>query len=179
MTGVSVLPRSPEWTVEDLRHVPHDGLQYELADGTLLVTPAPNIRHQQVVRNLARILDRSAPPGYELLFAPVDFQPDDRTSLQPDLLVVWSADLEEQRVTSAPLLVVEVLSPSTRSKDLLLKFGLYAQAGVGWYWVVDPERPSVVVFELVEGEFVQRHEACEEPLDLTTPVTVTIVPSEL
>lgn len=62
MTAVIVLPRSHEWTVDDLEHLPDDGLQYELIDGILLVSPAPMAPHQRAARAVFRLLDQACPP---------------------------------------------------------------------------------------------------------------------
>ena len=73
----------------------------------------------------------------------------------PDM-VVCRVDAPAGRwLESAPMLVVEVLSPSTRRGDLTRKRELYAAEGVAWYWVVDPDAPSVLVFERQAGELVE------------------------
>src|SRR3954471_14031267 len=93
--SMPVMPREGDWTVDDLRALPDDGLQYELADGVLLVTPAPRPPHQRAAARLFRTLDDACPPHLEVFFAPVDFQPTRRRSLQPDLLVVDKRDVGE------------------------------------------------------------------------------------
>ena len=71
---------------------------------------------------------------------------DDRTIVQPDVFVVCHKDrLSKKRVIGAPDLVIEVLSPSTRKKDIEIKYGEYAQAGVREYWMVDPDRMLIYV----------------------------------
>ena len=139
MGAMTVLPRmGGEWTVDDLVHLPDDGLQYELLDGLLLVTPAPSLLHQRVVARLHLLLNSECPAGLEVFFAPVDWRPDRRTSLQPDLLVVRNKDVEMQNLPAPLVLAVEVLSPSTRRKDHVLKRSKYQDAGVQSYWIIDP-----------------------------------------
>ncbi|MFI7586741.1 Uma2 family endonuclease [Spongisporangium articulatum] len=155
-----VIPRvTDEWTVADLDEFVEgrgdDGLSYELLDGLLLVCPAPVPRHQRVVGELYRVLVDACPPGVEVLFAPLDWRPDERTSLQPDLLAFRHEDARERHITGALLLAVEVLSPSTRRKDLVLKYAKYADAGVLNYWVVDPVTPSLVAYRLQDGAYVE------------------------
>src|SRR5262249_30295794 len=77
-------PLRPGWTVADLASVPDDGMRYELIDGSLLVTPAPCLPHQRVVLGLAVVLRAACPASTETFIAPVDYQPDERNSLQPD-----------------------------------------------------------------------------------------------
>lgn len=180
MTSVPVMPREGEWTVEDLLGLPDDGLQYELADGVLLVTPGPRVGHQRVVRELTLLLSPAMPPELELLFAPFDYQPSETTSLQPDLLIVRREDVEETRITAPLVLAVEVLSPSTRAKDLMLKFGLYAASGVAHYWVVDPDEPSVTTWQLVDGQYVETgHAVGEGLLRVKDPFSTEIRPDLL
>ena len=180
MSDVTVMPRGDQWTVADLVSLPDDGLQYELADGVLLVTPAPRPRHQVVVGELYLALRAACPPDLQVLLAPVDFQPTNRRSLQPDLLAVRRADVAEDNITRPLLLAVEVLSPSTRAKDLLLKRGLYEDSGVGSYWVVDPDVPSVLALELRDGVYVEAGAARgSEELALELPFPVRITPAAL
>jgi Uma2 family endonuclease len=180
MSAMPVMPRAGDWTVEDLEGIPDDGLQYELADGVLLVSPAPRPLHQRVVARLFVLLEKVVPPELEVYFAPLDFQPTRRTSLQPDLLVVRRSDVGELNITAPLLLAVEVLSPSTRAKDLLLKHGLYRDSGVASYWVVDPLVPSLTVWELRDGSYVEMvGVAGDEAARLVTPFDVTVVPAQL
>ncbi len=175
-----MMPRGGEWTVDDLRDLPDDGLQYELADGMLLVTPSPRPRHQRVLGNLFHLVAAAAPSEMEVFFAPLDFQPTRQTSLQPDLLVVRREDVGELNIVAPLLLAVEVLSPSTRAKDLLLKRGLYEQVGVASYWVVDPDEPSLRAWDHVDGSYVEVALAFEEETArLILPFEVTVTPSAL
>ena len=127
---MSVMPRDHEWTVSDLAHTPDDGLRYELVDGVLLVSPAPSNRHQIVVGELFALLRSACPPHVRVMLAPTDYQPTRRRSLQPDLLVARRSDVGDDPIGAPLVLAVEVLSPSTRSVDLLLKHGIYAESGV-------------------------------------------------
>jgi Uma2 family endonuclease len=78
------------------------------------------------------------------------------------------------------ILAVEVLSPSTRRKDLFLKRSKYQDAGVTSYWIVDPEKPSITALELVDGHYVTVGEAAgDEALFVEKPFPVTIIPSKL
>jgi len=152
-TPEPLMPPFREWTVVDLEGLPEDGLRYELLDGLLLLSPAPVLLHQRMSRRLLLLLEATCPPSMEIFFAPLDWQPDPRTSLQPDLLVVRNEDAGTgaKNVTAPLVLAVEVLSPSTKRKDLLLKRSKYQDGGVGSFWVVDPEKPSFTAFELLRG----------------------------
>jgi len=169
-----------EWTVEMLDLLPEDNLRYELLDGTLLVTPAPAPLHQIVAANLFRALDAVVPDDHAVLFAPLDWRPDGRTALEPDLMVIRKNYLGGQRVSQAPTLVVEVLSPSSARIDRLLKFSRYAEGGIGQYWIVDPAVPAIEVYELVDGEYVllARGQGAEA-VAVTSPLTLSVVPDDV
>lgn len=181
MTAVPVMPRAEyDWTVDDLEQLPDDGLQYELIDGILIVSPAPIPNHQRAARAIFLLLHAACPPDSEVFFAPVDFQPNRRTSVQPDVLVVRRADVGAKNLTLPFLLAVEVLSPSTRRKDLLLKHSVYAEAGVSSYWTVDPIAPSVTCWDLVDDAYVEAGRAAgDEALTVQRPYPVTLVPRDI
>lgn len=100
--------------------------------------------------------------------------------LQPDLLVARRIDFTERHLPTAPLLAVEVLSPSTRLIDLNLKRARYQAAGCPAYWVIDPDEPSLTAWELRGGEYVEV--GCfvgEDEHAATAPFAVTVAPSRL
>jgi Uma2 family endonuclease len=174
------LPMTEEWTVADLEALPDDGRRYELLDGALLVTPAPIPVHQRVIGKLFRLLAEACPPSMEVFFAPLDWQPDRRTSLEPDLLVVRNEDVGPKNITEPLVLAVEVLSPTTRRKDLLLKRSRYEDGEVSSYWIVDPDGPSLTAFDLVDGHYVASAEVDgDEQAELKLPFAVRVRPSEL
>jgi Uma2 family endonuclease len=149
----SFRPLGDEWTVDDLERLPDDGMRYELIDGGLLVSAAPTPQHQRAARGVFRLLDQLCPADCEVFFAPLDYRPDRRNSLEPDVLVVRRGDVGPRSVQGPPLLVVEVLSPSSRRRDQLLKRSVYEDHSVPAYWMFDPDGPSIVVCELVDGTY--------------------------
>lgn len=172
-----------EWTVEMLESLPDDGLRYEIIDGTLLVSPSPRPGHQAMLVGIVRVLLAACPPELQVFVAPLDWQPDGRTSLEPDLLVIRRDRVFETRIGD-PELVIEIASPSSRRIDRLLKFDRYAEGGIGQYWLVEPagtgRAPSVQVFDLVDGEYRLTGQATGgEPLRVSGPLALTIVPEEL
>ncbi len=181
MDAMTALPRSRALTRVDLDAMPDDGHRYELVDGVLVVTPAPSTAHQSAVVQLVVLLQASAPDAsYRVLVAPFDVALADDTVLQPDVLVARASDLTAQDLPAAPLLAVEVLSPSTRRVDLTLKRSRYAAAGTPAYWVFDPEEPSLTAWELHDGEYVEiARVRGEEAFRATSPYEVNVVPSAL
>lgn len=156
MTTMTALPRSRPLTRADLDRMPDDdGHRYELIDGALVVTPAPAWRHQRGVLELAVRLRAACPPALQAFVAPLDVSLADDTVLQPDVLVARTTDLGTRDLPAAPVLAVEVLSPSTRHIDLDLKRARYQRAGCPSYWVLDPDGSSLVAWELVDGAYVE------------------------
>ena len=180
--GLPVAPRGgEEWTTEMLKLLPDDGLRYEIIDGILIVSPAPRPGHQRAIRRLCRIFEDNCPDDHEVFFAPLDWQPDGRTSLEPDLLVVAKDRICEVNITENPALVVEVLSPSTSRYDRIMKASRYAEAGIGQYWIVDPRKPSVEVFDLDEDGTYQLTARADGDgaVTITVPLPVTVSPAAL
>src|SRR5262249_23745984 len=92
-TPLAGLPFGRPLTVDDLERMPDDGHRYELLDGTLLVSPAPNVWHQEVALELAVQLRAVCPPRLRVVIAPFEWRRGRRTALQPDVLVARRADL--------------------------------------------------------------------------------------
>lgn len=156
MSAVTTLPFSRALTRADLDSMPDDGHRYELVDGTLVVGPAPRRVHQRAVYRLARLLDDACPSEeFEMLQAPFDVVLADDTVVLPDILVARSRDLSDKELIGAPLLAAEVLSPSTRRFDLMVKHSRLEAAGCPSYWVVDPDEPSLVAWELRGDSYVE------------------------
>ena len=141
MEAVTTLPRSRPLTRADLDAMPDDGHRYELIDGTLIVTPAPGLAHQCAVGELHLLL-RSACPQELQVLAPFDVALGADTVMQPDLLLARRRDWTQRDLPTAPVLAIEVLSPSTRRVDLTLKRSRLETAGCQCYWVVDPDVPD-------------------------------------
>ena len=169
-----------EWTVDDLQTLPDDGLRYELIDGILIVSPTPVPRHQQALLELAVVFRAACPLDMRVFVAPLDWQPDGRTSLEPDLLVVPKVAIGSKNIIGTPSLVVEVRSPSTARIDRTLKFSRYAEGGIAQYWIVDPAEPSIMVYDLIDGEYQLTTEGVGEQLISTSrPLAVSVTPASL
>lgn len=135
-----------------------DGQRLELIDGELLVSPTPGLFHQRVSVNLTTALDRHARTHQSgtVFAAPTEVRLAPDVAVQPDLSFVRRERfhlLKAAGIAGAPDLVVEILSPSTRSVDLTKKKALYERFGVAEYWVVDPDARTVTVWSLVDGRY--------------------------
>lgn len=163
-------------TYQDYLRFPDDGKRHELIDGVHLVTATPNVRHQQIVRNLIFRLSQHLEHhgGGQVLHAPLGVVFTLYDIVQPDLLYVSDARqqiLTESVVRGAPDLVVEVLSPSTRRRDEGAKRMLYDRSDVGEYWIVDPASDSIRVYRRVKGRLAMTEDLSrEDGHALTSPL---------
>lgn len=170
------------FTVSDLEEMPDDGRRYELIDGALLVSPAPGWASQQATGALFVALYQVCPSSMRVLLAPFGVRPDKYNEVQPDLLVARYEDLTEKGLPRAPLLAVEVISPTSRLRDASLKKAVYARLGTPSYWLVDPnpDKPSLTVFELAHGDYTEAaHVTGEEAWTSEQPFPVRVVPADL
>jgi Uma2 family endonuclease len=171
--------RDDGFTVDDLDAMPDDGRRYELVDGLLLVSPAPRWRHQHAEVQLILVLGPACPDGFTLL-TPIDVRGGPRTSMQPDLCVVRDSDLVSEQFQSAPVLAVEIGSPSTTRIDRVLKRDVYADLGIAYYWIIDLAKPSVTVLRLAGDRYVEQATARgDEMLTVTEPFPVAFRPADL
>lgn len=144
--------RQGSYTVEDYRRLPDD-TRMELIDGRLYYLAAPTTVHQLIISKLTARLDAYAEEHDGkclVLTSPVDVQLDcdDKTMLQPDIIVVCDdSKILKKNIYGAPDMAVEVLSPTTRGIDQVLKFNKYWIAGVREYWIIDPEEERICVYD--------------------------------
>ncbi len=168
-------------TYDDVQKFPDDGFRYELVDGELLVSPSPAATHQVVVTNLVGLFLAAVPPDLQVIVGPVDWYVRPTTYFAPDLVVVRrDGHKDHRKLLEPPVLVVEVASPATRLRDVGLKRRAYEDAGLPWYWVVEPKALSVSVERLVDGRFVEagRVEG-DGPVSLGEPFPVEVSPGVL
>ena len=137
-----------------------DDERYELMDGELIMVPAPGESHQIVAMELGALLHVFVKArGLGRVFsAPYDVVLSDTDIVQPDLLFVSNERAHIRTPTNirgAPDLVIEILSPSTASRDWGEKRALYAEYGVQEYWLVDPDTRTVTVLLLDAGAFAE------------------------
>lgn len=172
---MAVMAADTAFTRADLDLLPEDGRRHELLDGAILVTPSPGFAHQFVLMALIDLLRPTLPEGLVLLVGPFDVALSERTVVVPDLLVAPRSQFTARDLPGAPLLVVEIRSPSTALIDRTTKRHLYEAAGVPSYWLVDPIEPSITVLELVDGTYAERAHLTEfETVDLSAPYPVEL-----
>lgn len=167
--------------LEDLYATPDDGNRYEVLDGALVMSPPPGSAHQIVAAELAALLRQGASSrGLRALFAPLAWRIGPGQVPEPDLMVVSPEAIGPRAVERPPLLVVEILSPSGRGRDLSEKRRIYADGQAAWYWIVDPEEPSLTVLRLVGDVYEEEARVTgSEVYQTEEPLSVRVVPAEL
>ena len=147
-----------EYTLEDYYRLP-DERRAELIDGVLYDMASPGTVHQELVGILHLLLAgyvRDRRGSCKVFVSPFDVQldMDDRTMVQPDLLVICDrSKIRKNCCFGAPDMVMEILSPSTRRKDLILKTQKYSTAGVREYWILDPDNRQVIVYDFAHDRY--------------------------
>lgn len=138
--------------------------RYEYIDGEVFLLSSPGMKHQIILSNMMMsLLNWFAGKKCRVFAAPFDVtllgeEIENKNVVQPDILI--SCDYNEQRnerdrYTGIPALVVEILSPQTRSRDHVRKLEVYMIGGVSEYWIVDPKEMKVVQYHFVEKELVE------------------------
>jgi Uma2 family endonuclease len=145
--------RAVRFPAEDIFDAPDDDKRYEVIDGELFVSKAPDWQHQEALMNLTWYLLGYIRPRRlgRLVQAPVGVILSDDDGVQPDLVYVSRERehiIQRRGVFGAPDLLVEVLSPGTKSRDRGVKMRRYAAAGVAHYWLLDPESEALEAYRL-------------------------------
>lgn len=147
--------RGVRFLASDIWDAPDNGKKYEVIDGDLYVSPAPDWQHQLELNRLniaVSVWGQMHNLGY-VVTAPTGVVLDYENGVEPDLLFISHARshiIARRGVEGAPDLIVEVLSPSTEARDRGLKLRRYAAAGVDHYWIMDTDGPRIE--ERVLGE---------------------------
>ncbi len=135
--------------------------RYELIDGEIYLLASPSFTHQVVVNEISWHLNNyfrgkpcrslTAPLDIRLFGYATKFE-EDPNVVQPDIVVICDVDKvnEKNKYEGIPTLVVEVLSPSTKRKDLVTKLNLYMKSGVSEYWIVNLEDKSILQYSFSE-----------------------------
>ncbi len=147
-------PQQGRWTYEDYCRLPEDGWRYEIIEGELTMTPAPQPLHQQCGLLLASefLTFGKAHNAGEVYMSPIDvILPGLASPVQPDVLFITTLRLgivKNDRIEGAPDIIAEVLSPTSWLNDRRKKFEIYAKAGVPEYWIVDPKVRTIELLAL-------------------------------
>lgn len=154
------LPKEDIKTIADIEALP-EGTRAELIDGELFFATAPTIAHQNIVSFLHGTIwsyIKSKSGKCRVFPSPFDVQlnADDVYNLvQPDIAIVCDRDKLSggKRCIGAPDWVIEVVSPSTKAQDYIVKLNKYQTAGVREYWIIDPEKKRIMVYKFETQDY--------------------------
>ena len=150
LTGNDFIDEGP-FTIDDIFALP-EGQRAELIDGQIYDMATPNRMHQTISFSIARtIADHidAKNGGCEVDMAPfaVIIQNDIKNYVEPDICVICDKDkLSDRGCEGAPDWIIEIVSPSSRKTDYIIKNTAYSRAGVREYWIVDPVKERVTVY---------------------------------
>lgn len=153
MKGSVIIPISQEhiYTLDDIYALP-DGSRAELIDGKIFNMAQPSTRHQDISMTLSTIITNyiSSKNGnckvYAAPFA-VFLNDDDTNYLEPDISVICDkSKIDDSGCHGAPDFIIEIVSPSSHRMDYSIKQFKYCGAGVKEYWIVDPSKETITVY---------------------------------
>lgn len=160
-----------KYTIDDYYAIPEDR-RVELIDGVIYDMGAPSLSHQRILGDLFVLFRECASKHNmtcEVYLSPCDVRldKDNYTMVQPDLLVICGEyDENGIRYEGAPELVVEILSPSSRSKDMVLKLYKYQNAGVKEYWIIDPKHRTVYIHQFSDEDYAPKQYAFDQEIPI-------------
>jgi prevent-host-death family protein len=147
--------------------------RYELIDGEIYLLASPSFTHQVVVNEISWHFNNyfkgktcrslTAPLDIRLFGYATKFE-EDPNVVQPDVIVICDKDKvnEKDKYEGIPTLVVEVLSPSTKAKDLVAKLNLYMKSGVMEYWIVNLENKSILQYSFSKERDIDYPQSCQQ-----------------
>ena len=149
--------RSATLTYEDYLNTPDDE-RWELLRGELFMVPSPSFAHQKIAGRVFSLLDIFVDEKAlgDVIIAPFDVVLSPTNVLQADILFVSNSQrsiITDANAQGAPALVIEIISPSSGTRDRETKRNIYAEHGVGEYWIVDPDTRTVSVMTLEGKDF--------------------------
>jgi Uma2 family endonuclease len=146
-------------TYKDYLKMPEDnGDRYELIEGELEAMTSPNFEHQDISSEINDILKGFVKKNKlgKICYAPMDVILDEYLVLQPDIIFISNEKkgIIKDRIYGSPDLVVEILSPTTLSKDVNKKFNYYEKYKIKEYWIVEPSNKLVEIYSLENDKYV-------------------------
>jgi Uma2 family endonuclease len=166
-----------KWTLEELHSLPDDGNKYELVRGELFVTPPPTLDHETISARLTRILvPYVAEQGLGLIYHPRAVLRFKGSEVEPDLMVRQPPAKPTTPWDKAPLpiLIVEILSDSTRRRDRMQKREFYTDARVEEYWIVDGENATIASVRAGREDVLSSGELTWSPSRATVPLRIDL-----
>lgn len=152
------LVQTKKYTYQDYLDLPEDGKRYEVINGELIMVAAPSTFHQSVLINLVNDLKNflNREKVGKVFCVPIDVKLSDRNVVQPDIIFVSQNNsniITENNVEGTPDLIIEILSPGTAYHDLIEKKEIYERFDVKEYWIVDPKKQRIEIYQNINQRF--------------------------
>lgn len=173
---MAVSVAAKKWTLEELHSLPDDGNKYELIHGDLFVTPAPKPIHELIAARLNhRLVPYVESQRLGLVWRPRAVFRFEGSEVEPDLMVVPDAPFtSDWALVPKPILIVEILSPTTRRRDHEHKREFYLESGIPEYWIVDPDAHTVRVVLPGQSDTLATTTLTWSPRDSSQPLLIAL-----
>ena len=153
------------YTYEDYRKLP-EGAPYQLIGGCLVMTPAPEVYHQEISGKIEFkmrefVMKNDIGAVYD---ASIDVRLGETDVYQPDIIFILHKNkkiIGRKEIEGPPDMILEILSPATAYYDLREKYRVYEKCGVGEYWIVDPKQKKIEVYQNKNKKYCLANEAEE------------------
>ena len=157
MEQTSILPPR---TINEVHALLPEGTLAQIIEGNLVMSPAPNLRHQRLaavifVKLFTHV--QSTKLG-EIFYSPLDVYLDENNILQPDIVFIKTERFslfKDNGIHGAPDVIIEILSPGNNTHDVVTKKGVYEKSGVVEYWIIDPETKYATGYHLVNKQYLE------------------------
>lgn len=171
------MAQTTHWTLEELHRLPDDGNKYEVVRGELFVTPPPSVGHESIASVLHSILEPYvAAQRLGRIYRPRAVIRAEGSEVEPDLMVRPFPTTKSSRWEDAPLpiLVVEIVSGSTRRRDYGQKRAFYIKLGIPEYWIVDRGDRAIRVVRPDGEDAVVRESFGWSPPGAAEPLVINV-----
>lgn len=173
MKGSDHMPQSQEriYTIEDIYALPN-GTRAELIDGQIYYMAPPSRKHQKILLSLSRVISDYIDKNNgacEVDIAPfsVFLNENDKNYVEPDISIICDQNkLNDKGCVGAPDWIIEIVSPSSKRMDYMIKLFKYRTAGVREYWIVDPDKDRITLYNFEKDDIAEFSFADDIPVSI-------------
>jgi Uma2 family endonuclease len=178
--SVAIFEHPEPWTEEEYLALGETSDRIELFDGSLLVSPAPTIRHQNICARLLKALEPAAEASGLAVYLAINVRLRPGRIPIPDLVIAHPVDEDALVLDARRAVLLGEVTSSDPGIDRIIKMNYYADAGVPWYLVVEPKVPTVHLYRLDADHYVEESSARPgQILRFTAPVVTDLDPAVL
>ena len=175
------MPQSQEriYTVEDIYALPN-GTRAELIDGQIYYMAPPSRKHQKILLSLSRVISDYIDKNNgacEVDLAPfsVFLNENDKNYVEPDISIICDQNkLNDKGCVGAPDWIIEIVSPSSKRMDYMIKLFKYRTAGVREYWIVDPDKDRITLYNFEKDDIAEFSFADDIPVSIYPDFSINL-----